>query len=283
MTSLRNDILENKQSTYNRIIYNEEGIIGFIDKGVQRSTQEDTLLILKHKSLKNVELMLIADGMGGLKNGSTASNIVALEVMKWFDNFDFDRYNFEYMINSFVNLIYQIDDDIRIMATCGGSTIVCAIVNLDKTFIVNIGDSRCYIYNSDSLYQITEDHNLSWKYYKNGMITKDDLRFSTENHLLTSRVGCESRLLTIDKHIIPCSEYSKILLFSDGITDILPDQIIKEKFVGNEIFNPKQIIEYIRNYREKNVSINEYLLRDEVYGQKDNVSCIIKNNGRVRI
>lgn len=281
MNSTKYDVINNLQKDIKRKVYVDNDVIGFIDIGKKRNSQEDSLLILSHPIYK-AQLLLIADGMGGLEHGEIASNIAAREIMNWFCKFNFRSHDINYLSNDYKEKIHYIDELLRCEVSTGGSTIVSAICDDSKTLITNIGDSRCYIYNNHSLIQITEDHNLAWSNFQNGVLSKDDLRYLVDNNLLTSRVGWKKKMLKIDSFIIDNSSYNKLLLCSDGLTDVLPDDTIKYCLINLSINNAEELIDYINNYNEKDNYYNGTLFKKEINGGDDNMSIIVKNNKRVR-
>ena len=89
-------------------------------------------------------------------------------------------------------------------------------------------------------------------------------------------------MLKIDSFIIDNSAYNKLLLCSDGLTDVLPDDIIRYYLINLSINNVEEFIDYINNYYEKGNNRNGNLLKKEINGGDDNMSVIVKNNKRVR-
>lgn len=275
MNSTEYDVRNNLQCQFDQKIYRKNNTIGFIDKGALRHKQEDSLLILKHRSMDFIQLFLIADGMGGLENGALASNQSANSIINWFSSFDFEKRDFDYMEKSFREKLQETDYYVRKECNGGGTTITCAITHLYKTLVTNVGDSRCYIYDGSTIQQITEDQNLAWKYYKENLIEKDDLRYCENNNLLTSRIGCKEKIIDINSYTIDNSSYSKILLCSDGLTDVITDMDIKEYLMDSERIDVESFLRYINNYYEKKDSISNILKRKEIIGGKDNISGII--------
>ena len=93
MNTCEYDLLNSYQQYYKRLIYNFGSTIGIIDMGNIRKRQEDSILISKHKLYPNNEILLIADGMGGLKNGALASRIAAAESLNWFQSLNFELWD----------------------------------------------------------------------------------------------------------------------------------------------------------------------------------------------
>lgn len=281
MNDSRRDVLDQKQKLIKRKIYDNEQNIGIIDIGKKRKTQEDSLLIAGHPIFKNLELLLVADGMGGLSYGEIVSNLVAVEVLKWFENISSKNIEFLNLIREYNIYLHKIDTLIRNKLNGGGSTLVSAIIAPDKTLITSVGDSRCYALNENRLFQINKDHNEAWELFEKHIIEKDDLRFCKNNNLLTSRLGGEKRKLKIDSFILENNKYEKLLLCSDGVTDILSDRAIKNVLLmENKLQGIKKLVDYSLNSIEYKNNVNDKYFNDCLYGGKDNISAIIRKRKR---
>lgn len=279
MNYSREEIIKDIQKTYNRRTYTFENMAACTDKGLYRKTQEDAVLLLSHPLLSDFKLLAIADGMGGLNQGEKASNTTLFEIIKWFENTPITYYEKELpLYNEIINKINEIDERIRRLYRNSGTTLSLAIISKYNSQLINIGDSRIYLSNDKSFFQISEDHSLTWNMYKNSEITKEMIRFHKQNNLITSKIGGEKRNLIIDNKIIHNDEYNKLILFSDGVTDCLSDETIEKIIIDDSI--PLDIkVELVINKSLYTNSINNYLDSENYYnlinGGKDNASIAI--------
>lgn len=199
------------------------------DIGLIREKNEDTALSIVHPKNKNIKLLLVADGMGGRNHGEIASGFVANSIKKWFQKKEVkvlkdinltEKLLRRYIKSLNTSLLKEYGED------CLGTTLTLAIITDKKTLIINIGDSRAYIYQQKQLIQITEDDSDVWMYYKYGAVKKDDLRFFSNNSIITACIGICKELCTISSTIID-NNYEFILLLTDGVTDMITDRKIK--------------------------------------------------------
>lgn len=270
------EIINNVQQSAKRKLYRIENTVGIMDIGNFRKHQEDSILISKHQEISNIELFLIADGMGGLENGAKASHIAAYEMFKWFNNMSKKEFmQNSFLINSLKSQAFKIDDKIRKECGSGGTTMVSALALFDSILIINIGDSRAYSFNG-RLNQITTDHSISQKLFDKGVIKqKDDMRFHKKNNLILSRLGCEKRLLDIDFYELSKDEVDYLLLFSDGITDLisntrLEDIIINSRDIENTIISEA----LMQDSYSENLNLENYY--EKLDAGRDNASLILK-------
>lgn len=277
------DIINNAQVSKKQVVYHENNIYAASNIGKIRSTQEDSLIILRHPYNFNFCLIAIADGMGGLDNGAYASNLALLEIFKWFIQLPKDCYYIEKDIyKELVNKVYYIDSLIRKKCNKGGTTLSIAIVSAHNTIFLNLGDTRIYIYKNYHLQQISIDHSISWNLYEKKIIeNKDDIRFHKDNNLIYSRLGCEARRMTISSRILKNIDYDYILILSDGVTDCLSDELIRKNIKS---YNDVNIAEELVKLSLDTNSYQNYLetshFYSQIFGGKDNSTAIVLKKSR---
>ncbi len=199
------------------------------DIGLIRKTNEDATLSIRHPDNRNIKLLIVADGMGGKKDGDIAANYITDSLNKWFlkksekelkDTEKIDLALKKYIKSLNTNLIKKYGKDTL------GTTLTLALVTSKNTLVLNVGDSRCYIYKHRKLIQVTEDDSDVWMYYKYGGVKKDHLRFFSNNNIVSACIGICPELCTISSYIVE-NDYDLILLFTDGVTDNITDKRIK--------------------------------------------------------
>ena len=93
--------------------------------------------------------------------------------------------------------------------------------------IANIGDSRGYHYTGGRLSQVTEDHSLVNELLKSGEISSEDAENHPRKNVLTRSLGVTDEI-DIDVTILPALPNDQMLLCSDGLTNMVEDEAIKE-------------------------------------------------------
>ena len=207
-----------------KIIQSESNI------GLIRKNNEDVALALTHPKDETLHLLLVADGMGGKELGEYSSDYTAKTIEKWFKTKSPKTLNnLEKVEDLIYDLIEKISKDIikKLGTNISGTTLTMAIVAKDATLIVNVGDSRCYIYKNKKLIQVTEDDSDVWYFYKYGVVQKDDLRYFYNNNIITACVGLSDEICNISTKIID-NDYDILLLLTDGVTDLITDKKIKK-------------------------------------------------------
>ena len=221
---------------------NEYGLDGTLfatqDIGNRRHNQEDSVLIMTHPDNPDFKLLVVSDGMGSVELGEKASQYACQELAKWFQTLpkDYFYYPLELQtalnqkIVSISNEIYtEYNQDYRSIRS--GATLSTAIVTEDNTIISNVGDSRVYSVSRGKLQLLTKDESIVWPLGKKPSEVSpkvlDDLRFDKENNKILRCLGekmSENRIQTL---ITPNTSYDRLLLMTDGVTDLLSQDKIR--------------------------------------------------------
>ena len=227
------------------------------DIGLIREQNEDKALSIMHPKNKKIKLLIVADGMGGRNHGEIASNFVVDSIKNWFlkketkvlQDVDLTEKLLRRYIKSLnTNLIKKYGEDYL------GTTLTLALVTDKKTLILNVGDSRAYIYQKKQLIQITEDDSDVWMYYKYGAVKKDDLRYFSNNSIINACIGICKELCTISSTIIS-NDYELILLLTDGVTDMITDRKIKSLINRTKKEDLLETIIYEAVYKDQKLKI----------------------------
>ena len=161
----------------------------------------------------------VFDGMGGECCGETAAYLAAESFGKYYrekkgflkkspDGFWKDACA---SMNQSI-CVYGAENRVSSM----GSTVAGAVFSGGNIHICNLGDSRIYQFRDGSLKQISVDHVLTVCIFGKAPLTQ---------YLGT---GEEQLLLEPSVESIPCREGEIYLICSDGVTDMLSDETIRE-------------------------------------------------------
>lgn len=279
------ELMHNLQQKGNRKSYKIGFTRAIMDVGNFRKFQEDSILITSHKESLGNEMLLVADGMGGLENGARASRMSAKYLMSWFQALDSNVFKAtKYLKSEFSTFICKLDEIIRQECGKGGTTLVCAFILKDSLVVANIGDSRAYIYNDDNLIQLTIDHSITQNLFNEGVIEeKDNMRFHKNNHLILSRIGCEKKLLELDFYEMGIDKFDKLFLFSDGITDCISEKRLKELIkINSDNILCDAIINEALNIDSYLYNLNHDDYYDKISAGKDNASIVFRRNRKLK-
>jgi serine/threonine protein phosphatase PrpC len=199
--------------------------------GKRRENNEDSVIVDKSYSL-----IVLADGMGGHKAGEIASKMATDSVMGnlrgWIKKCKEQTIS-RNLRSAVVRFINQANNQIHLESLINyekngmGTTIVVAVIRKGKLTLAHVGDSRAYLFRNNILERLTIDHTKAQEQMSNRIITLDQAIKSPFRHYLTRAVG-NTEQIEVDIQQVLLSKGDKILICSDGLTDMLSDQEIKE-------------------------------------------------------
>ncbi|MBQ6547246.1 MAG: serine/threonine-protein phosphatase [Bacilli bacterium] len=197
------------------------------DRG-KRAYQEDSVIVLEHPNASNIKLIAVADGVGSCIDSELASNHVLKRLIEWFEETTEEDHNNPLQTKK--------DLDIMLKTVLKGlqaniysaTTLSAAIVLKEKTIITNIGDSRIYIVKNDHLKQPIKDDSEVEKLYRNrGIMNREIMRFHKYNGIITTAIAYWPQDYKMNYRVINNKNYDKILVVTDGVSDCLSTEEIK--------------------------------------------------------
>jgi protein phosphatase len=198
---------------------------GKTDIGLKRKNNEDAFFISPDQYF-----CLVADGVGGAAAGELASKIFIESTIETFTG-NSDRSGKE--IKYRVQKAFRLANDNMLMHVTqnpGHKGMGCTAELLafsDESFIIgHIGDSRTYCLRNRQLEQLTKDHTLVQQQLEAGLITRDKIKQHPLRNVIFRSMGLtkEPELDLLKGKACPEDLF---LLCSDGLTDMVPDDQIR--------------------------------------------------------
>ena len=245
------------------------------DVGIKRKYKpnEDSLfaaqgLIDEASTTHPYGLFIIADGMGGHANGQDASRLAIQTIIEHIlprlsKNAPLSHDEYAKLLVEGIQHANQAVHQ-RNMDQRGdmGTTVTGTLIVDNLAYIVNVGDSRTYLYREqDGLKKVTNDHSVVASLVEAGIIKPDDIYTHPKRSHIYRSLG-EKPHVEIDLFTVELQEGDKLLLCSDGLWDMVRD--------------PK--IEDVVKIPENPVATSEALVQAAYEGGgEDNVSVIVVN------
>lgn len=203
---------------------------GKSDIGKVRDMNQDSFYISSPQD--EVQLFIVADGMGGYKGGEVASKL-AVETSKNYiiNNFNSIEHERESILNliksaiEYANLVvYEKSKEIPELENMGTTIDICLVIQ-NKVYIGHVGDSRVYRKRKEFFRKLTTDHSYVQKLVSDGTITKEEAYNHPKKNMLIKALGCSS-FVEPDVMVKGFLKDDILLMCSDGLTNMLRDEEI---------------------------------------------------------
>ena len=205
---------------------------GISDKGRVRPTNQD-IYRLEVRPEKESAFVLVCDGMGGANAGNVASRFAAdsflADAAGALDSAPDEIMRHKTMLHA----LEKANDTVFGLAGRQpefrgmGTTLVGAFVQGREASILNVGDSRAYLFDGETLRQVSEDHSYVEEMRRLGRISAEDARTHPQKNLITRAVGVDA---TVDGDLfeVELRDTDILLLCSEGLTGMVEDEKIAE-------------------------------------------------------
>lgn len=211
---------------------------GITDKGMVRRTNQDCFLTAE---VRDRLVAVLCDGMGGHAAGELAAKVASetflAEVSAGLSSRTNRKPNIPALLQSACRAAnHEVCEHALLSPSFEGmgSTLVGICTDRHgKTFIVNVGDSRCYLLSrfSKRIKQITVDHSLVEDYVRAGIITREEARNHPKKNIITRAIGSDDPEPEADVFKFHLQRGQALLLCSDGLSNAVPDNEILNCFL----------------------------------------------------
>ena len=218
--------------------------------GQVRDTNQDRALV-------SGTLGAVADGMGGHLGGEHAAALAIAELsgVRGY----IDEHRLIEVVEAANLRIHEgsVEPQYRGM----GTTVVAATFDAARNVItiVNVGDSRGYLFRSQQLSQITVDHSLVEDLLRQGRLTEEEARVHPQRNIVTRALGIGPEV-EVDAFAVEVAVGDRIVLASDGLFNEVEDSGIAA--ILDQLADPKEAVDELVR-----VAVEQ--------GGRDNVTVVI--------
>ena len=202
------------------------------DTGILREMNQDYFFASDEPVGNLPNLYIVADGMGGHKAGDYASRYTTQRIVASVSRNPGDEpvtILKEAIETANKLLITESAEDESKRGM--GTTLVAATVIGRHLVVANIGDSRLYIINRD-IRQITRDHSLVAEMVRIGEVPVSEARKHPDKNIITRAIGVGDDV-DADFFEVDLNEGDRILICTDGLTNMVEDQDIRDIVLQN--------------------------------------------------
>ena len=195
-------------------------------------------------------LAMVADGVGGGTKGAEASRITLETVAQYVsrsmrcyyasgstDGRGFSETLHDAAIECHADLMRrgQEHPEYRGMAT----TLTLYLGVWPRAYLLQVGDSRCYLLRQGELMQITRDQTMAQELIELGALKPEDAPSTRLAHTLSSSIGGRQSSPVVSQFDITWG--TVVLLCSDGLTNHVSDERIRDRL--RSMTSAKQVCE----------------------------------------
>ncbi len=141
-----------------------------------------------------------------------------------------------------------------------GCTVTTALLQDDRAYIANVGDSRTYLLRKGELKALTKDHSLVAKLVEARQIEPEEVYAHPQRNLIYRSLGAGHKTVEVDVFQEPMQAGDTLLLCSDGLWEMVRDQDLKK--VLSEESDPQKIC-------------NKLIAMANENGGEDNITAIV--------
>lgn len=201
--------------------------VALTDTGLRRSSNQDS-------GYASSRLLVIADGMGGAAAGDLASSETMHIIRELDRDLDVDALAAlgQAVGNANARLAQLIANDPAVEGM--GTTLEAMVWDGEKLAVAHLGDSRAYRLREGTLTQINDDHTFVQSLVDEGKISRAEAR--THPHrslLLRALLGRDDN--AADLSWLQPMLGDRYLLCSDGLTDMVTDDVIQQAMTAETI------------------------------------------------
>ena len=216
------------------------------DIGRVREINQDYYYI--SDSLDEVQLYMLADGMGGYNGGEIASKLAIQSAKSYIENnfkeIEKDKESIIQLVASsmeYANMVVYEKSKLDAQLEGMGTTLEICVIYNNKVYIGHIGDSRIYRIRKEFIRKLTQDHSYVQKLVKDGTITQEQAVHHPQKNMLMKALGCNA-FVEPDVMVKGFLKEDILVMTSDGLTNMVPQEEIFKQAKKDIEQAPKELV-----------------------------------------
>lgn len=234
-------------------------MVGMItDVGNVRKTNED---YLSYHLDENNAIYVVADGMGGHNAGEVASKMAVESIIENIKSKE-SKANGEDLIEAIKEANKKVYEYSLGTSNLNGmgTTVTACLVQGNKAWVGNVGDSSLFIVEDNLIYKLTKDHSLVQELVDDGSITEKEALSHPNKNIITRAVGTDDKVEVDLYEVDLTDEVKHIVLCTDGLS--------------NEV-SKEEIYDMIKSEKDYMIICEKLIALAKDRGARDNISFMI--------
>jgi serine/threonine protein phosphatase PrpC len=237
--------------------------------GMSGKNNEDRFAVsayrLNRRKRVPVLLAVLSDGIGGHRAGEVAAEIAVERISQAVAASDGDN-----PVETLRQSIQQASLEVYALATSDpnrqgmGATCGCAWILGRQLYAATVGDSRVYLMRKDSISQLNTDHTWVQEALEQGILKQEHIKGHPNQHVIRRYIGSPNPPEVDFRLRLPAGDLStrseenqgmllvegdRVLLCSDGLTDLVEDREILAAYEQYSLEHAGQYLVNLANSR----------------------------------
>jgi serine/threonine protein phosphatase PrpC len=244
------------------------------DVGLVRQNNEDNFIItnlnsgeplgdlfIGEQSQHDLHLLLaVSDGMGGQLAGEVASQMAVTVLCQQLGKISRKVPAYDRLVQAVEEANYQVFRESKKPEFRGmGATLTAALVENDKVYIAEVGDSRAYLVRDGRIKQVTTDQSLMEVLISRGVITAADAERSTNRGVLLQAIGSKDEI-QVAVTSLSLNNKDCLLLCSDGLS--------------NKV-KAAELLQFITRRNTSQAACQDMIVTARQRGGEDNITAVL--------
>lgn len=217
---------------------------GMTHAGCLREENEDALLLLP-----KANFFAVADGLGGLPDGSLASTSALDYIENHYGSYiEGDQLRIKELFEAANTCVHKLGAD-RHPGVGIGTTLTGLRLSEDGLLAGHVGDSSLYLVRDGKFHIVTEEHTMAAQLGATHDQKNNDAIPEFYYHTLTRCIGAAAEVeISIEK--LETQPGDRLLLSTDGLIKVASSTLIAEVMTAAK--KPKQLVELLLEYALEN-------------------------------
>lgn len=248
---------------------------GMTDVGMVRKNNEDSFILADfrtgalyespHQQNRTLEdnslLLVVSDGVGGSSVGEIASQLTVHSINEALGRLSWAIPAYDRLVAAVEQANYVVWNESQSNSEYHGmsATATAVLVERDRAYIAEVGDSRAYLLRRNRITQLTTDQSFVEVLIAKGVLTPDQAARHPRKNVILQAVGA-SEVVQVAVGQLSLQQGDCLLLCSDGLSN-------------NVLEN--EMLQIVRNSTSLSDACNELISLANARGGKDNITVVL--------
>lgn len=187
-------------------------------------------------------LVVVCDGMGGMKGGATASRLAVTTILGYVRDADFLDNPEMLLIKAIraANTAVWEEGSANPELQGMGTTVTALLIGRSYALVAHVGDSRIYQLRKGKKVYRSFDHSMVFEMVRKKVITEEQARLSAQSNIIMKALGIQPDV-EVKTHRLSYRKGDRFVLCTDGYWGVMPE----DEFIDliSKPIHPNKVLE----------------------------------------